>query len=79
VKYYIINAHKGKSNISLVSANQAKTLISSTKKCVLLFLRENQPRKELVSVKESLEVCIKRIKKIVGGVVVGIQISVPGD
>ena len=27
-KYFIINAHKGKSNISLVSTNQAKKLIS---------------------------------------------------
>jgi hypothetical protein len=27
-KYFIINAHKGKSKISLVSANQAKKLIS---------------------------------------------------
>jgi hypothetical protein len=32
VKYFIINAHKGKSNISLLSANHAKFLISSCKK-----------------------------------------------
>ena len=40
-KSFIINAHKGMSKISLVSANQAKKLISSSKKYVLLFLREN--------------------------------------
>jgi hypothetical protein len=38
-KSFIINAHKGKSKISLVSANQAKKLISSSRKFVLLFLR----------------------------------------
>jgi hypothetical protein len=38
---YIINAQKGKLDISLVNANQAKKMISSIKKCVLLFLREN--------------------------------------
>ena len=41
-KPFIINAHKDKSKISLVSANQAKKLISASKKYVLLFLRENQ-------------------------------------
>lgn len=40
-KSFTINAHKGKSKISLVSANQAKKLINSSKKYVLLFLREN--------------------------------------
>jgi hypothetical protein len=40
-KSYIINMHKGKSNISLESANQAKKMISSNKKYVLLFLKEN--------------------------------------
>ena len=34
----IINAHKGKSKISLVSDNQDKKLISSSKKYVLLFV-----------------------------------------
>jgi hypothetical protein len=38
-KSYIINTHKGKSNISLVSANQAKKLISSSKKYVFSFLK----------------------------------------
>jgi hypothetical protein len=38
---YIINANKGKSKISLVSANQAKKLIGSSKKYFLLFLRES--------------------------------------
>jgi hypothetical protein len=33
---YIINVHKGKSKISLVSVNQAKKLISSSNKCVFL-------------------------------------------
>ena len=40
-KSFIINVHKGKSKISLVSTNQAKKLISSSKKHVLLFLRES--------------------------------------
>ena len=40
-KSFIINAHKGKSKISLVSVNQAKKLINSSKKYVLFFLREN--------------------------------------
>ena len=40
-KSYIINAHKSNSKISLVSANQAKKLISSSKKYVFLFFREN--------------------------------------
>jgi hypothetical protein len=62
-KSYIINAHKGKSNISLVSANQAKKLISSSKKYVFLFLRENQPREESVRVKASLEGCTKEQKQ----------------
>jgi hypothetical protein len=38
---YIINVHKGKSNISLISANQFKKLISSSMKYVSLLLREN--------------------------------------
>jgi hypothetical protein len=39
-KSYIINVHKGKSNISLVGINQDKKLISYSKKYVFLFLRE---------------------------------------
>jgi len=39
-KSFTINAHKGKSKISLVSANQSKKLISSCEKYVLLFLGE---------------------------------------
>nr|QHR91259.1 hypothetical protein Q903MT_gene5291 [Picea sitchensis] len=58
-KSFIINAHKGKSKISLVSANQAKKLISSSKKYVLLFLRENQSGDESVRVKASLEGCTR--------------------
>jgi hypothetical protein len=59
-KSYIINTHKGKSNISLVSANQAKKLISSSKKYVLLFLRENQTEDESIRVKASLRGVLKR-------------------
>jgi hypothetical protein len=58
-KYCIINAHKGKSNISLVSASQDKKLISSSKKYVLFLLRENRSREESVRLKESLEGCAK--------------------
>jgi len=61
-KSYIINTHKGKSKISLVSANQAKKLISSSKKYVLLFLRENQSNDELITVTTSLEGCTKEQK-----------------
>jgi hypothetical protein len=56
-KPFIINAHKGKSKVYLVSANQAKKLIISSRKFVLLFLRENQPSDESVKVKESLDGC----------------------
>jgi len=38
-KSFIINAHKNKYEISLVSANQAKKSIDSSRKFVLLFLR----------------------------------------
>ncbi len=41
-KSFIINIHEGKSKISLVSAKKAKKLFSSSKKYVLLFLRESQ-------------------------------------
>jgi hypothetical protein len=61
-KSYIINMHKGKSKISLVSANQTKKLISSSKKYVLLFLRENQTEDEPIGVNESLEGCTKEKK-----------------
>jgi hypothetical protein len=54
--------HKGKSKISLVSANQAKKLISSSKKYVLLFSREKQYDDESMRVKESLEGCTKEHK-----------------
>jgi hypothetical protein len=39
---YIINTHKGNLKISLESSNQNKKLIISSKKYVLLFLREDQ-------------------------------------
>jgi len=54
-KSYIINVHKDKSNISLVSSNQANKLISSSNKCLLLFLRENHTKDELKRVKASLD------------------------
>jgi hypothetical protein len=41
-EFHIINMHKFKLNVSLVTANQAKKMISSSNKCGLLFLRENQ-------------------------------------
>jgi hypothetical protein len=59
-KSYIINVHKGKSNISLVSSKQAKELISSSKKCVFIFFIENQSDDESMRVKESLEGVLKR-------------------
>jgi hypothetical protein len=59
---FTINVHKGKSKVSLVSANQAKKLISSSKKYVLFFLRENQTEYESIRVKESLEGCTKEKK-----------------
>jgi hypothetical protein len=54
--------HKGNSNISQVSANQTKKLISSSKKYGLLFLRENQFGEESLKVKISLEGCTKEKK-----------------
>jgi len=45
-KSFIINTHKGKWKISLVRANQAKKLISSSKRYVLLLLRESQFEEE---------------------------------
>jgi hypothetical protein len=54
--------HKGKSNISLVSANQSKKLISSSKKYVLFFLREIHTEDESIRVKESLDGCTKEYK-----------------
>jgi hypothetical protein len=59
-KSYIINAHKGKSKISLVRANQTKKLISSSKKYVLLFLRENQFESELIRAKK----CVLKSRNI---------------
>ena len=41
-KYFIINAYKGKSQVSLVSAHQAKKLINASKKYVLILLSQNQ-------------------------------------
>jgi hypothetical protein len=58
-KSHIINTQKGKSNISLVSANKDKKLFISSEKYVFLFLRETQPGEELIRVKASLEGCTK--------------------
>ncbi len=55
--------HNDKSEISLVSANQAKKLISSRKKYVLLFLRENQSKEESIRGKASLKGCTKKQKQ----------------
>lgn len=41
-KSFIINAHKDKSKISLEGINQAKKLIRSSRKFVLLLLKQNQ-------------------------------------
>jgi hypothetical protein len=54
-KCFIINENKGKSKISMVSANQAKKLINSSRIFVLLFLRENHIGDESVKVKASLK------------------------
>jgi hypothetical protein len=51
--------HKGKSKLSLVSANQAKKFIKYRKKYVLIFLREYQYGEESLKVKTSQEGCIK--------------------
>jgi hypothetical protein len=39
---YSINAHKDKAKLSLISVHQARRIIGSTKKYVLLFLREGK-------------------------------------
>jgi hypothetical protein len=49
-------------NISCVSANQAKKLTSSSRKFVLIFLKDNEQGDELVKVKPSLEGCTKEWK-----------------
>ena len=41
-KSFIVNMHKYKLNIPVVSSNQAKKFISSTSKFVFLFLRQNK-------------------------------------
>jgi hypothetical protein len=56
------NTNEKKKNISLVSLNQANKLINSSKKYVLLFLRENYSREESLKVKTSLEGCNKEYK-----------------
>jgi len=59
-KSFIIDMHKGKLKISLVNVNQAKKLISYSKKYVLLSLRENQFVEESIRGKASLERCTKK-------------------
>jgi hypothetical protein len=61
-KSYIINAHKGKSKFSLVSANQAKKLITSSKKYLFIFLREDRYYDDLMRVMASMEGCIREHK-----------------
>jgi hypothetical protein len=51
--------HKGNPNISLVSANQDKKFNGSSKKYVLLFLREKKIEYELIRVKVSPDGCTK--------------------
>ena len=58
----IINACDGKTKFPLTSANQAKKLINSGIKFVLLFLTQNQQRDELLEMKASLEGCTKEKK-----------------
>jgi hypothetical protein len=60
-----------------VSAHQAKRLINSTKKYVLIFLRQNQKDTNFVGVKASFEGCMKEQKVPIGRDFVGIQRSVP--
>jgi hypothetical protein len=60
-EYYIINTHKGKSNISLVSVNQAQN-INSSKNYEFIFIREKHLGDESIRVKESLEGCTKEHK-----------------
>lgn len=62
-KSFTINVHKDKSKISLVSANQTKKLTSSSKKYVLLFLREIQSVEESIRGCASLEGCTKKQKQ----------------
>ena len=57
--YFIINAHIGKLKIYLVSPNQVKKLINSSRKLVLFLLRHNQQEGELIKVNSSLEGCTK--------------------
>jgi hypothetical protein len=56
---YAINAHKDKSKLSLISAHQARRIMGSMKKFVLLFLREGKQQGEgnQLEMKESLEGC----------------------
>lgn len=61
-KNLIINAHKGKSNISLVGANQAKKLINSRRKNVSPFLIENHLGNESIKANASLKGCTKERK-----------------
>lgn len=58
-KFFIINVQKGKSKISQVSSKQANKLIISSKKYVLLFIRENHLEKESMRENESLYGCTK--------------------
>lgn len=58
-KEFTINAHKDKAKLSLISDNHARRIIGSTKKLILLFLREGKQQGEgsEVEMKASLEEC----------------------
>jgi hypothetical protein len=56
---YAINAHHDKDKLSLINAHQKRRIMGSTKKVVLLLLREGKQQQERnkLEMKESLEGC----------------------
>jgi hypothetical protein len=50
---------QGKSSLSLISACQARRMISTNKKFILVFLRENQHNEGKMEVEASLDSCNK--------------------
>jgi hypothetical protein len=58
-KSYAINAHKDKAKLYLISSHQERRIMGSTKKFVLLFLREGKKQGEgsKLEMKSSLEGC----------------------
>jgi hypothetical protein len=58
VKSFVINTHKGKYKLSLISAHQDRTLINANKKFVLLFLRDKKQQGDnIMQLRTSLEGC----------------------